>query len=155
MGMSNERMTIPDGITAEYARTELLFYLSFDAVNRAPDLIHFCSDVLLHYAKYPFVTDTFLGSGNLEPVCVIGPGQVRFHRDDSIGGLLFHPTPDSLPEFDLPKRLQLAGDPVRFLMLVPLTHQETSFARMAGVGNLLEQCPDIPGIYAGPRASRI
>ncbi len=148
MGMSNERMS---GAPTENARVELLFHLSPGALAATPDLIHFCSDMLLYYAKYPFLEDTALGPGHIVPVCVIGQGPVRFLNDDSVSRLLLLPPPPELPESALAERLQLAGDPVRFLTLIPILEAELLFMRKHGLESLLSG--DLPFIYDGPRQS--
>jgi Suppressor of fused protein (SUFU) len=150
MGMSNERMPLPPEVPTALARVELLFYLSWDALAVTPDLIHFCSDMLLYAAKYPFLEGAFLAPGHIVPVCVIGQGPARFLNDDSVNRLLLLPPPSGLPEGHLSERLQLAGDPVSFLAVIPIVDQELNFIRANGLETFLAQC-DLPLIYDGPR----
>jgi hypothetical protein len=151
MGMSNERMAVPPGMPPGLARTELLFYLSERAVASDPDMIHFCGDVLMYLAKYPFLEETWVGPGHIVPVCAAGVGPVRFFRDDSMTRLVLLSVPDNLPESQLPQRLQLAGDPVSFLLVTPMTDSELAFVRAHGLQALIEG-PGLPLLYDGPRA---
>ncbi|MBX3126354.1 MAG: suppressor of fused domain protein [Polyangiaceae bacterium] len=91
LGMSNERMAVPSGTPADCCRVELALYLDHEAVAENRDLIAFGADVLLHYAKYPFLEDTFLAPTQVVPVCVIGQGRVAFLDDPTISAFLLLP----------------------------------------------------------------
>ena len=154
-GMSNERQADPKDVHPPEVRVELAAYVSPAAIAAQPDLEHFLGDVLLCYAKMPFLSNQTIRPGKLAPVCTIGQGLVRFLGDDGVAGFMFLPPPESFEESQAYRTLRLDGDPVRFFGLVPLTRSELSFATIVGVDNFLETCPEIPFVYGGPRASMI
>lgn len=155
MGMSNERMPNPPAhVRPEMGRVELLFHVSWRALDATPDLIHFCADMLMFFAKYPFLEERLLAPGHIVPVCVIGQGMIDFLGDPSVSRLLVMPAPPDAPGGDLEEHLELGGDPVSFLALVPITEEELQFYRKHGVAELLEQ-GELPGVYDGPRRSSV
>lgn len=153
LGMSNERMAVPPGTRADCCRIELAMYLDHEAVAENRDLIAFGADVLLHYAKYPFLEDTFLAPTQVIPICVIGQGQVAFLGDPTITAFLLLPPPNTLPESKLHEHLSLDGDPVRLLVLVPITAREEEFIRRRGADAFIDESPHRSAIYGGQGAA--
>ena len=129
-GMSDRRMAYPEGTPRRFLRVELAMYLDRETVRENPDLTQFCSEVLMHYAKQPFLDDTVLEIGMVVPVVTLGQGQVRFLGDSNIAALIVAPPPDDFPEVDLNSRLELDGDGVNLLCLLPLTHPQLQIAQL-------------------------
>jgi len=129
-GMSDRRMAYPEGTPRRFPRVELAMYLDRNAVRANPDLTQFCSEVLMHYAKQPFLDDTVLEIGMVVPVVTLGQGQVRFLGDSNIAALIVAPPPDDFPEVDLNSRLELDGDGVNLLCLLPITHIQLQIAQL-------------------------
>jgi hypothetical protein len=129
-GMSNQRMAYPEGTPRRFLRVELAMYLDRDAVRENADLTRFCSDVLMHHAKQPFLDDTFLAVGMVLPIVALAQGRTTFFDDPSITALVVAPPPVQLPEAALNSRLVLAGDGVNLFCLIPLTAKQERIARM-------------------------
>jgi hypothetical protein len=155
MGMSSERMVCAREVPPERSRVELVFFMTARISAMIPDLSHFMSDVMLHASKQPFLNDAPIDEGDVLPIVPIGQGETYFLYDETTAGLLLVEPPRTFPESELPRALKLDGDPVRFLAMVPVTHEEIAFARIVGTRTFLEECSALPFVYDGPRRSLV
>jgi hypothetical protein len=150
LGMSNERMDVDAAASDAWPRVELAIYLDKQVVTWNPDLVHFAGDLLLHHAKQPFLEEKPLAPGMILPIHVLAQGQVSFLGDRGISSLLVVPAPDDA----LHQHLELDGDPVRLLALVPIKPEEERYIRAWGAEGF-HAMAKLPVIYGGPRRALV
>jgi hypothetical protein len=100
------------------------------AKTRRVELIFYCSDPREEYintlrwvAHFPHNSQSFLGYGHTMPN---GSPPAPFWGSTELDTLFFVP-PIVMKDQTLPSELQLEGDPVHFLWVVPLTTAECNF----------------------------
>jgi hypothetical protein len=125
-GMSDRRMGVPPDAPTELfpRRTELVFYCEEPRTGYAK--------LLNRVAHYPFDRKTWLGQGH-----TMDTGDVSLLEDPGMHSLLFIPAP-LMPDRSLPEALQIDGDPVGVLWIVPITARECRLAREEGIDPLIE-----------------
>lgn len=148
-GMSDLRMNLPAGAPAEMpARVELIFYLPAD---REPDAIYV--DFLRTTARFPYDYNTWVCGGhtipNGTPPQPIFPG-TPFDTLLLIGSVI---DPDSR----LGDRLELDGDRVEFLWVVPITSAEREYKLRHGTAALLDVFDKVrhPFVFDPTRSSYV
>ena len=124
-GMSDLQMTMPRGATDEPRRVELIFYCS----EPKDEYI----ETLRWVAHFPHDSKSWLGSGHTMPN---GSPPAPFWGSSELDTLLFMP-PIVKKDQTLPSELNLGGDPVHFLWVVPLTTKECNFKLENGFAAIL------------------
>lgn len=123
-GMSDHRMHLPEGVPDTIpTRAELLLYVR--------ELKDEYVGLLRWLARFPFVDRTWLGFGH-----TIQLNEPPF--GDSLLRHLLLLTSLISPDKKLPSRLQIEGDPVEFLWVVPITPAEREHKIANGVASLLD-----------------
>lgn len=119
-GMSDIAMKLPSDMPQEMRmpRVELVFYCSEPKTEYA--------EFLRRLAHYVFDNDTWFGMGH-----TMETSNTALLQRDDIDALLFLLTP-VIPEDSLPMRLDIEGDPVPLLWVIPITAQECAMARQGG-----------------------
>jgi len=126
-GMRDQRMTLPRRAT--------------DDVPRRVELIFYCWEPHDEYIKtlrwvahFPHDAKSFLGHGHTMPN---GNPPEPFWGSTELDTLFFLP-PIVTKDQTLPSELQLEGDPVHFLWVVPLTSAECNFKLKNGFDAMLD-----------------
>lgn len=116
-GMSDRPMPLPDGMPPELQkkRVELVFYCSSDKIEYA--------ELLRRCAHYVFDNNTWLGAGH-----TMETHDIELLHSEDAQCLLFFPPP-VIPDDSLSMRLQIEGDPVTLLWVIPITAQECGLSR--------------------------
>jgi hypothetical protein len=127
-GMSDRQMRLPAGMPSELQkrRVELVFYCASAKQEYA--------ELLRRLAHYVFDNNTWLGAGHTmetHDIALLDSGNAKC--------LLFMPTP-VIPDDSLPMRLQIDGDPVTLLWLVPITAEECALTRQGWFLRSLMRC---------------
>lgn len=135
-GMSDRVMNVPAGAPYPYRRMELVFYCS--------ELQPTYAEFLRRLAHFPFEQDTWYGQGHtMETV------DISLLESGRADALLFLPATVS-PDRSLPGELQIDGEPVGLLCVIPITADECRMIRTNKLsGRLLEvfeQC-DRPYVF--------
>ena len=125
-GMSDLPMTLPREVTGALRRAELIFYCAEprdEYITTLRWLAHFS-----HSYK------TCLGFGHTIPN---GNPPAPFWGSDVLDTLLFMP-PIVVRDQTLPDELEIAGDPVHFLWVVPITTAECNLKLQKGFEAILD-----------------
>ena len=119
-GMSDRAMNLPEGMPPQMQqrRVELVFYCSEPKAEYA--------ELLRRLAHYVSEQNTWFGMGHTMETHSIE----LLHRSD-VDALLFLLTP-VIPDDSLPIRLDIEGDPVWLLWVIPITAEECALVRQAG-----------------------
>lgn len=125
-GMSDLRMTLPRGVSSEYARAELVFYC------KEPEKSF--QETLRRLAHFPHDNKTWLSYGHTMPN---GNPPTPVFGSALLTTFLFMPSIVA-PESDLEKNLVLDGDPVNLLWVVPLTTAECEYKLENGVNGIYD-----------------
>ena len=126
-GMSDLRMILPRGANPEVPRrVELIFYCSEPREEYIP--------TLRWVAHFPHDAKSWLGVGHTMPN---GNPPEPFWGSGSLDTLLFLP-PIVVKDQSLPSHLQLGGDPVAFLWVVPVTTAECNYKLKKGLDAILD-----------------
>jgi hypothetical protein len=124
-GMSDLQMTLPRGTTEAPRRVELIFYCS----EPRDEYIA----TLRWVAHFPYDSKSWLGHGHTMPN---GNPPAPFWGSTELDTLLFMP-PIVKKDQTLPSELNLGGDPVHFLWVVPLTTAECNLKLERGFDAIL------------------
>jgi hypothetical protein len=129
-GMSDLEMTLPSASKGAPRRTELIFYCTEPREEYIA--------ILRWLAHFPHSGRSFLGYGHTMPN---GDPPAPFWGSTSLDTILFVP-PIVKKDQALPSELSLAGQPVHFLWVVPLTTAECNYKLKNGFAammNLFQQ----------------
>ncbi len=145
-GMSDLRMTLPEGVDPKHARAELVFYCD----EPRPEYL----GLLRIMAHFPHDNQTWLGHGHTMPNGM--PPEPLFAHTPGLSCVLFSYTivrPDQL----LGERLRIAGDPVNLLWVIPISERECQAKLDRGIDFLLEVFDKVrhPHVFAGDRRSYV
>ncbi|HEY1341475.1 MAG TPA: suppressor of fused domain protein [Bryobacteraceae bacterium] len=125
-GMSDLPMRLPQAVGKDAPRrVELIFYCA-EPKQEYRETLHWV-------ARFPHDQKTWLSSGHTIPN---GNPPAPFWGSEILDTLLFMP-PIVLKDQTLPKELVLAGDPVHFLWVVPLSTPECNLKLQRGFGAIL------------------
>jgi hypothetical protein len=127
-GMSDVRMRLPLGIDSSQAspRAELIFYCDGEAAEYLP--------VMRSLARFPHDNKTWIYFGHTIPN---GNPPAPFWGSSILDTVLLMPTIVKR-DSELPERLQLGGDPVNFLWVVPLSPAECQLKLEKGFHAILD-----------------
>jgi hypothetical protein len=125
-GMSDLPMTLPRSARDEVRRAELIFYCSEPREEYVA--------MLRWLAHFPHTYKTCLGYGHTIPN---GNPPAPFWGSEALDTILFMP-PIVVRDQTLQDELQLEGDPVHFLWVVPLTSAECNLKLHKGFDAILE-----------------
>jgi hypothetical protein len=114
-GMSSTEMTLPKGISREYARSELVFYC------REPKPEY--QELLRKLAHFPHDNSTWLSFGHTMPN---GNPPKPIFGNPSLNTFLFMPSIVA-PDSELGERLSLDGDPVNLVWVVLISTAECNY----------------------------
>jgi len=119
-GMSSREMALPKGLPdpMRMPRIELVFYCKEPKKEYA--------EFLRRLAHYPFDNKTWFGAGHTMSTTDIG-----LLDDERAETILFLPTP-VIPDDSIPLRLQVDGEPVMVLCVIPMTEDECGKVRAPG-----------------------
>jgi hypothetical protein len=144
-GMSDLEMSVPAAAKGAPRRVELVFYCSEPRQEYL--------DTLRWVAHFPHDHKTWLGSGHTMPN---GDPPAPFWGSSALDTLLFMPT---IVKRDaaLADELSLAGEPVHFLWVVPLTTPECNLKLAKGFDAILDlfQQHRHPHVFDPNRASYV
>ena len=124
-GMSDLKMNVPPGLDAP-GRVELIFYCS----EPRPEFI----DTMRWLAHFPHNQRTWVGAGHTIPN---GNPPAPFWGSAILDTILLMPTIVT-KDAALPDELKLAGEPVHFLWIVPLTTAECNLKLEKGFDAILD-----------------
>lgn len=125
-GMSDMEMTMPRGAKEVPRRVELIFYCA----EPRDEYIA----TLRWVAHFPHDSKSWLGHGHTMPN---GNPPAPFWGSTELDTLLFMP-PIVTKDQTLPDELQLGGEPVHFLWVVPLTAAECNLKLEKGFDAILD-----------------
>jgi len=125
-GMSDLEMTLPRRASGVPKRVELIFYCTEPREEYIT--------TLRWVAHFPHDTKSWLGHGHTMPN---GNPPSPFWGSTKLDTLLFMP-PIVIKDQTLPEELRLAGEPVHFLWLVPLTTAECNLKLQNGFDAILD-----------------
>ncbi len=125
-GMGDLEMTMPRGAKDVPRRVELIFY----CVEPRDEYI----ETLRWVAHFPHDSKSWLGHGHTMPN---GNPPAPFWGSTELDTLLFMP-PIVTKDQTLPEELQLGGEPVHFLWVVPLTTAECNLKLEKGFDAILD-----------------
>jgi len=125
-GMSDLAMTLPENAKGFSSRVELIFYCSEPKPEYA--------ELLRRFAHFPHDNNTWLGFWHTIPN---GTPPMPFGKSDVLDSFLFMPTIVK-PDSSLRDELELDGQQVSFLWLVPLSTPECNFKLQHGMNALLD-----------------
>ena len=144
-GMSDRRMDVPPDAPADIftRRAEMIFYCSDPRTEYA--------ELLRRMAHYPFDRNTWLGAGH-----TMETSEVALLQSGGMDSLLFIPPP-LIPDQLLSESLQVGGDPVGLLWVVPVAAGECRLIRAEGIGPLLRlfDMHHHPFVFATGRSSYV
>jgi Suppressor of fused protein (SUFU) len=124
-GMSDAEMRIPRGANVP-RRVELILYCT----EPNPEFIQ----TMRWLAHFPHNQNTWIGIGHTIPN---GNPPEPFWGSNILDTILLLPTIVQ-PDAALPERLKLAGEPIHFLWVVPLTTAECNLKLEKGLGAVLD-----------------
>lgn len=104
------------GIDGDFERLELIFYTKGNDRK--------FSELVQRFAHFPWDTGSPIGPWDVIPLGSFGKDVLGYER---FSGLMLAPAL-ARPERPLVEALEVRGTPVRFLSVIPLTHEETAMS---------------------------
>ena len=130
-GMSDERMTLPNGIDEKYGRAEIIFYIASDETKKYQTEKPWYVKAMSFYAHFPFNYKTWLAFSHTLPN---GDPPAPVVEGSKLTTALFLPAIFEPKEFV--KEFKLGNETVNFLWLSFLSDKETEFKLKYGYDKL-------------------